>query len=154
MYASVVRGSACPAKSCRSMISAPRCRAVVSAVTRSECTDTPVGDCLRIASVAMPGHHLHPGQAVVGADSAGLIAILKCQFTGRGTVRRGSPIRVLLVEKGMNPASFRLNCRVYCDADMEVMPVQVRQLGLDRRRHIVVLLDGRRTRRLLPGGLS
>ncbi len=41
-----------------------------------------LGDCLRILRVAMPGHHLHPGQAVVGADLAGLIAILERQFMG------------------------------------------------------------------------
>ncbi len=36
----MVRGSAWPAKSCKSMISDPRSRAVVSAVTRSEWTVT------------------------------------------------------------------------------------------------------------------
>jgi hypothetical protein len=49
MYVNVVRGSAWPAKSCRSMMSAPRSRAVVRAVTRSECTTTAASRLIRRA---------------------------------------------------------------------------------------------------------
>ncbi len=46
----------------------------------------------------------------------------------------------------MNPAFFRVNCRVHFGEGMELVPVQVRHFELDWSRCAVVLLDGRRRR--------